>query len=106
MESTFDRFEEYANGPMHWNGNFVRLILPDWGSTKTAQAILRDVREHHDVRSFEVIVRRASVAAERVVVDSKMEPEDLMVAYMKAKPPQDLNEKLVLEAGKRLWGKP
>lgn len=107
-DSTFDAFEEYArnDGEATWEGNFVRLILPDWGSTSMAAAILKDVREHHGVRSFEAIIKRAAKAETRVEVDTSMEADDLLASYLKAKPPQDLNEKLVLEAGKRLWGKP
>jgi hypothetical protein len=88
-----------------WRGNFVRLLLPEWGDAKAVQAEMKGLPDRVGTRSFQAVVQRRPPAERRTEVHAGMTGRALLGQYMKAKPPQDLGDPLaVMEAGMRLWG--
>ncbi len=88
-----------------WRGNFVRLLLPEWGDDKVVQAALRGLPDRVGTRSFVALPqRRPRPEQRRAEVHAGQKARDLLGSYMKWRPAEDLDSKAVMEAGMRLWG--
>jgi DNA repair exonuclease SbcCD nuclease subunit len=95
-------FEKLAKG---WQGNFVKLILAPWGSERSIQSLLKNVKERFGIRSFQCIVQRPVTVETRSAVHAAMDKPQLLREFMTARPPEDgLDREAMLTAGIRLMG--
>lgn len=103
---TEDEFGQYLLGGVpEWHGNFVKLVLPEWGSSKAVQTSLEVLRKTEAIRSFQPMVIREARVKARTNISAAMKPRELLEGYMSSKPPEDgLDPKAVLLAGERLMG--
>lgn len=102
-----DAFELFLKGSAEkdWARNFVKLILPPWGSEQSVQSLLKNIKERFGIRSFQCIVQRAVTVETRSAVHAGMDKPQLLREFMVARPPEDgLDREAMLTAGIRLMG--
>ena len=84
-----------------WRGHFVRLLLPPDADPKLVERL----REASGARTFQAIVQRTAASAQRVPsLHGGLSAGQLVEEYVRARPPEDLDQKVVVAAGKRLLG--
>ena len=81
-------------------GQFIRLILPPGADPKLVERLC----EVSGARALQVIVQRAAQAEQRAPkLHAALTAGQMVEEYVRARPPEGLDVKMVATAGKRLW---
>ena len=82
----FDRMEALLAEAETWEGDFVRIHVPDIVLSGAGQGFLDKLRAKSNPRWFHVVPMRTATPTERAPIHTAMPPDELLRTYMTARP--------------------